>query len=88
MQQSYHREFQLRDACLGVPSDTGIGLPLCAPVQMEIHPPYGRTKECGAISQLAFSDYKPGVYTFSEKRGTPDWENLRTACYKPIRRMN
>ena len=29
------------------------------------------------LNQLAFPDYKAGVFTFSEKRGLPDWENLR-----------
>ena len=29
------------------------------------------------LDQLAFPDYKAGVFTFGEKRGLPDWENLR-----------
>ena len=29
------------------------------------------------LNQLALPGYKPGVFTFGEKRGLPDWENLR-----------
>ena len=29
------------------------------------------------LNQLVFPDYKAGVFTFGEKRGLPDWENLR-----------
>ena len=29
------------------------------------------------LDQLVFPDYKAGVFTFGEKRGLPDWENLR-----------
>ncbi len=30
-----------------------------------------------ALDQLTLPGYKPGVFTFGEKRGMPDWENLR-----------
>lgn len=29
------------------------------------------------LDQLVFPDYKAGVFTFGEKRGAPDWDNLR-----------
>ncbi len=29
------------------------------------------------LNQLVLPDYNPGVFTFGEKRGLPDWENLR-----------
>ena len=29
------------------------------------------------LNQLACPDYKAGVFTFGEKRGAPDWDNLR-----------
>ncbi len=29
------------------------------------------------LDQLALPDYKPGVFNFNDKRGLPDWENLR-----------
>ena len=29
------------------------------------------------FNQIVPSDYSPGVFTFGEKRGLPDWENLR-----------
>ncbi len=29
------------------------------------------------LDRLALPDYKAGVFTFGEKRGLPDWENLR-----------
>ena len=29
------------------------------------------------LNQLVSPSYKPGVFTFGEKRGLPDWENLR-----------
>ena len=29
------------------------------------------------LDQLVYPDYKPGVFTFGDKRGLPDWENLR-----------
>ena len=29
------------------------------------------------LNQLVLPGYKPGVFTFSEKRGLPDWDNLR-----------
>ena len=29
------------------------------------------------LNQLVSSDYKAGVFTFGEKRGLPDWDNLR-----------
>ena len=29
------------------------------------------------LNQLVLPAYKPGVFTFGEKRGLPDWENLR-----------
>ena len=29
------------------------------------------------LNQLALPGYRPGVFTFGEKRGLPDWENLR-----------
>ena len=64
------------DVHLGVPSDTGLGLPLFAPAQKEIHPSL-EEKRLTDLAQLALPDYKPGVYTFGEKLGTPDWDNLR-----------
>ena len=66
----------MSDVHLGVPSDTGMGLPLFAPVQREICSS-SEEKPLAALAQLALPDYKPGVYTFGEKLGTPDWENLR-----------
>ena len=50
---------------LGVPNNAGANLPL-----------FGLTGEV-ALDQLALPGYKPGVFTLGEKRGTPDWENLR-----------
>ena len=29
------------------------------------------------LDQLVLPDYKPGVFNFNDKRGLPDWENLR-----------
>ena len=29
------------------------------------------------LDQLVLPDYKPGVFNFDDKRGLPDWENLR-----------
>ncbi len=29
------------------------------------------------FSQIVPSDYRPGVYTFGDKKGLPDWDNLR-----------
>ena len=29
------------------------------------------------LDQLVYPDYKPGVFTFGDKRGLSDWENLR-----------
>ena len=29
------------------------------------------------LDQLVLPDYKPGVFNFNDKRGFPDWENLR-----------
>ena len=60
----------------GVRIDTGLGLPLCAPIQREFRS-LSDKKGLSAIGQIALPDYKPGIYTFSGKRGTPDWENLR-----------
>lgn len=67
----------VRDVCLGVPSDAAMGLPLFPPDQKQNHVLWEDNGYC-AISQIALPDYKPGIYTFGEKRGTPDWENLRT----------
>ena len=64
------------DVHLGVPSDPGLGLPIFEPVEKEIGSSLEK-KRLTAIAQLALPDYKPGVYTFGEKRGTPDWDNLR-----------
>ena len=46
-------------------SDVGLGIPF--------HP---RGK--GHTEELTLPGYKPGVFTFGDKRGLPDWENLRT----------
>ena len=61
---------------LGVPSNPRLGLPLSASIQKETRT-LMEDDGLTALDQLALPDYKPGVYTFGEKRGTPDWENLR-----------
>ena len=57
----------------GVPSSANLGLPLF---------PLGAASDSKettseALDQLVVSEYIPGVYTFGEMRGKPDWENLR-----------
>ena len=64
-------ELSRRDKQLGVPSK-----PTSYPLRST---PYASNQ----ISQtfldlLVLPDYKPGVFTFGEKRGLPDWENLRS----------
>ena len=54
------------DIRLGVPSNAGLNLPLFSSGE-------GTNT---ALAQLALSGYRPGVFTFSEKRGAPDWDNL------------
>lgn len=63
-------ELSIRDAQLGVPS------------KPTIHPLGNTAYASGQIShsildQLVSPGYKPGVFTFGDKRGLPDWENLR-----------
>lgn len=64
------------DAHFGVRVNTGLGLASFESAQMEIQTNLDE-KGLRAIGKLALPDYKPGMFTFFEKRGKPDWENLR-----------
>ncbi len=63
-------EISIRDKQLGVPDrSTDHAKPDIQYVSSQIPQTF--------LNQLVLPDYKPGVFTFSEKRGLPDWENLR-----------
>lgn len=56
-----------------VPSDTmlknqTLGVPYAKP-------PHGVPSPL--FNQIVPADYRPGIYTFGEKKGLPDWDNLR-----------
>ncbi|MDE0186620.1 MAG: ARMT1-like domain-containing protein [Candidatus Poribacteria bacterium] len=63
------------DVRFGVRVDTGLGLPSFGPVQKAIQTNLDK-RGLHAISRLALPDYKPGMFTFFEKRRMPDWDNL------------
>lgn len=59
-------------------SDVRLGVPNYPRSSQErdgMDAPIGETDN---LNQLALPDYQPGVFTFGDKRGLPDWENLRT----------
>ena len=58
---------------LGVPSPADLGFPLFLS-RTESDAPESASN---ALDQLVLPKYIPGVYTFGEMRGKPDWENLR-----------
>jgi uncharacterized protein with ATP-grasp and redox domains/bifunctional N-acetylglucosamine-1-phosphate-uridyltransferase/glucosamine-1-phosphate-acetyltransferase GlmU-like protein len=51
-------------------SDVRLGVPN--------HPRSAQERDYRLLIQLMLPGYKPGVFTFGDKRGLPDWENLRT----------
>ena len=58
---------------LGAPRSADLGFPLFLP-HTESDAPESASY---ALDQLVLPKYIPGVYTFGEMRGKPDWENLR-----------
>lgn len=58
---------------LGVFGSADLGLPLF-PLDTESE---FAENTSSAIGQLVLSEHIPGVYTFGQMRGKPDWENLR-----------
>ena len=66
-----------------IPAETSIrDTQLGVPARSVHHATYNTQSLSSQISQtvlnqLVFPDYKAGVFTFGEKRGLPDWENLR-----------
>ena len=63
-------ELSIRDRQLGVPARSrNHARPDTQSVSSQI--------PRAVFDQLLFPDYKAGVFTFGEKRGLPDWENLR-----------
>lgn len=63
-------ELSIRDRQLGVPSS-----PVRQPIRST---PYASTQISQIrLDQLVLTGYKPGVFTFGDKRGLPDWDNLR-----------
>ena len=63
-------ESSIRDKQLGVPARfTQYGTHDTQSVSSQISQTF--------LNQLVFPDYKAGVFTFGDKRGLPDWENLR-----------
>ena len=63
------------DVQLGISTDTALGLPRFPSVK-EGKSPLPLAEGSTALDQLALPGYKPGVFTFTEKRDMPDWENL------------
>ncbi|MCG9131813.1 hypothetical protein J5I95_09055, partial [Candidatus Poribacteria bacterium] len=63
-------ELSIRDKQLGVPSK-----PTSHPLRSAPHASNQISQTL--LDQLILPGYKPGVFTFDDKRGLPDWENLR-----------
>ncbi len=63
-------KLSIRDKQLGVPSK-----PTSHPLRSAPHASNQISQNL--LDQLISPGYKPGVFTFGDKRGLPDWENLR-----------